>query len=133
MNQSQFLAIICNSLKAREKSCLHSAISFGFTSHSVKNWRESFMPITKRSDRNHVISFGSHLKTALYRAGSSADRLLGTTRSIMQHSFRSFLNNGESIIGKFKLNFIKFQVYYDSSHVNRPFRLVHFVFPFQTT
>ena len=42
MNQSQFLAIICNSLKAREKSLVRGAIDFGFTSHSLKNWRESF-------------------------------------------------------------------------------------------
>ena len=42
MNQSQFLAIICNSLKAREKSRVHGAIGFRFTSHWLKNWRESF-------------------------------------------------------------------------------------------
>ena len=30
MNQSQFLAIICNSLKAREKSRLHGANGFDF-------------------------------------------------------------------------------------------------------
>ena len=65
MNQSQFLAIICNSLKAREKSRVHGAICFGFDSHWLKNWRESFKPITKRSNRNHVITFDSHLKTAL--------------------------------------------------------------------
>ena len=65
MNQSQFLAIICNSLKAREKSRVYGAISFGFDSHWLKNWRESFKPITKRSNRNHVITFDSHLKTAL--------------------------------------------------------------------
>ena len=65
MNQSQFLAITCNSPEAREKSCVHSAIGFGFTSHCLKNWRESFKPITKRSNRNHVITFDSHLKTAL--------------------------------------------------------------------
>ena len=63
MNQSQFLAITCNSLKAREKSRVHGAI--GFVSHWLKNWRESFKPITKRSSRNHVITFDSHLKTAL--------------------------------------------------------------------
>ena len=66
MNQSQFLAITCNSLKAREKSRVHGAIGFGFASHWLKNWRESFRPITKRSNRNHVITFDSHLKTALY-------------------------------------------------------------------
>ena len=66
MNQSQFLAITCNSLEAREKSRVHGAIGFGFDSHWLKNWRESFKPITKRSNRNHVITFDSHLKTALY-------------------------------------------------------------------
>ena len=56
MNQSQLLAITCNSLEAREKSRVHGAIGFGFDSHWLKNWRESVKPITKRS---------SHLKTAL--------------------------------------------------------------------
>ena len=65
MSQSQFLAISCNSLEAREKSRVHGAISFGFDSHRLKNWRESFKPIIKRSNRNHVITFDSHLKTAL--------------------------------------------------------------------
>ena len=65
MNQSQFLAITCNSLKAREKSHVHGAIGFGFAPHWLKNWRESFKPITKRSNRNHVITFEIHLKTAL--------------------------------------------------------------------
>jgi len=61
MNQSQFQTITCNSLKAREKSRVHGAIGFGFDSH----WCESFKPITKRSNRNHVITFDSHLKTTL--------------------------------------------------------------------
>ena len=65
MNQSQFLAITCNSLEAWEKSRVHGAIGFGFASHWLKNWRKSFKPITKRSKRNHVITFDSHLKTAL--------------------------------------------------------------------
>ena len=65
VNQSQFLAIICYSLKVREKQRVHGAIGFGFDSHWLKNWHESFKPITKRSNRNHVITFDSHLKTAL--------------------------------------------------------------------
>ena len=67
MNQSQFLAITCNSLEAREKSHVRGAIGFGFVfdSHWLKNWRESFKPIAKPSNRNHVITFDSHLKTAL--------------------------------------------------------------------
>ena len=65
INQSQFLAITCNSLEAREKSRVHDAIGFGFDSHWLKNWRDSFKAITKRSNRNRVITFDSHLKTAL--------------------------------------------------------------------
>ena len=66
MSQSQFLAITCNSLEAREKSRVHAgAIGFGFDSHWLKNSRESFKPITTRSYRNYVINFDSHLKTAL--------------------------------------------------------------------
>ena len=55
----------CNSLVAREKSRVHGVIGFGFAFHRLKNWRESFKPITKRSNRNRVITFDSHLKTAL--------------------------------------------------------------------
>ena len=47
----------------REKSRVRRAI--GFDSHWLKNWRESFKPITKRSSHNHEITFDSHLKTAL--------------------------------------------------------------------
>ena len=68
-NQSQFLEITCNTLKAREKSHVHGAIAFGFAYHWLKNWRESFKPITKRSNRNYIITFDSHLKTALYIHG----------------------------------------------------------------
>ena len=61
MNQSEFLAIMCSLLKAREKSRVHGSIDFDFVSH----WLKSFKPIIKRSNRNHVITFYSHLKTAL--------------------------------------------------------------------
>jgi len=50
MNQSQFIAITGNSLEAREKSRVRGAI--GFASHWLENWRDSFKPITKRSNRN---------------------------------------------------------------------------------
>jgi len=63
MNQSQFLAITCNSAEAREKSRVHGAI--GFASHWLKNRRDSLKPIAKHSNRNYVITFDSHLKTAL--------------------------------------------------------------------
>ena len=61
MNQSQFIAITCNSLEAREKSLVHGAIGFGFDSNWLKNWRDPFKPITKRS---------SHLETALNKNNS---------------------------------------------------------------
>jgi len=64
MNQSEFLAITSNSLKAREQSRVHGAIGCGFASHWLKNWPKSFRPITKRSNRNHIVTFESHLKTA---------------------------------------------------------------------
>ena len=70
VNQSHFIAITCNLLEAQEKSGVRGAIGFGFTSLWLKNWRESFKPITKCSNRNHVIAFDSHLKTALTPATS---------------------------------------------------------------
>ena len=60
MNQSQFLAITCNSLEARENSCVDGAIGFGFASQWFKSWCDSFKPTTKRGNRNHVITFDSH-------------------------------------------------------------------------
>ena len=65
MNQPQFLAITCNSPEAREKSRVHGVIGFGFASHCLKSWRQSYKPITKRSNCDHVITFDSHLKTSL--------------------------------------------------------------------
>ena len=91
MNQSQFLAITCNSLKAREESRVHDAIGFGFASDWLKNWRESFKPITKRSNRDHVITFDSHLKTALI-----SELLLVLLHSVIGSKFsRHFFNQSE--------------------------------------
>ena len=60
MNQSQLLAITCSSLKEREKSRVHGAIGFGLASDWLKNWPESFKPIGKHRNRNHVFTFDSH-------------------------------------------------------------------------
>ena len=54
MNQSQFLAIETCSKRGKNHA-----------SHWLKNWRESLKPIIKRTNRNHLITFDSHLKTAL--------------------------------------------------------------------
>ena len=63
-------------LKARETLRAQDAIGFGlgFTSHWLKNWREIFQPITKCSNRNQVITFDSHLKTALSSIGGQGDK-----------------------------------------------------------
>ena len=66
MNQSEFQAITGNLLRAWEKSLAQGAIRFA--SHWFKNWREIFESIiSKRSNRNHAITFDSPLKTALNR------------------------------------------------------------------
>ena len=92
MNQSQFLAISFNSLEAREKSRVHGAIGFAFDSHWLKNWHESFKPITKRSNRNHLISFDCHLKTALYIIFSGSCHLFSfCLMCICSFSFFPFL------------------------------------------
>ena len=54
LNQSEFLPIAWNLLKARENSRAQVAIgfAFAFASHWLKNWRAIFKPTTKR-----VISF----------------------------------------------------------------------------
>ena len=44
INQSEFLAITC--YKAQEKSFVKGALGFGFASHWLKHWRETFKPIT---------------------------------------------------------------------------------------
>ena len=68
MNQSEFLAITCNLLKACEKSHIQGAIGFGFASDWLKNWREIFKAITKPRNGNQVIiivTFNRNLKAIL--------------------------------------------------------------------
>ena len=50
MNQSEFLAMTCDLLKAREKSRAQGqgAIGFGFASVWLKNGREIFKSVTQR-------------------------------------------------------------------------------------
>ena len=60
----QLPAIAYDLLKAREESRVQGAIGLAFP-HWLKHWHETFTPITKRSNRNRVITFDSHLKTTL--------------------------------------------------------------------
>ena len=85
VNQSQFLAIIWNLLKAREKSRVHGAIGFGFASHWLKNLRESFKPIIKRSNRNHVIL----LSTVIWKLLYDNQGVVGRSLIRANHWFRS--------------------------------------------
>ena len=125
MNQSQFLAITCNSPEAREKSRVHGAIGFGFASNWLKNWRDSFKPITKPS--NHVISFDSHLKTALSgmhyfdvivsslaRVGKRADQLQNTSFQSNIIDIWKILISAEKlvILGSFANSGGEFQTYH---------------------
>ena len=66
MNLSEFLAITCNFLKTRENITRSWCNLFGFSFSWLKNWGVSFSPTTKRSNRDHVITFSSHLKSALH-------------------------------------------------------------------
>ena len=67
MNQSEYLTITCNLLKhgTQEKWHIQGAIGFGFASNWLKTLHETFKPITKGSNHIRVITFDSHLKTAL--------------------------------------------------------------------
>ena len=126
VNQSEFLAISCNSLKAREKSCVHGAIGFGFDSHWLKNWRESFKPITKRSNRNHVITFDTHLKTALVRV---AMRIAIVQLLYFRQSFEN-----SSITAMISIHFLNFSHSQWRHHslklwfcaISRPLQRTHF-------
>jgi len=51
----------------RGKKSRQGAFGFGFDPHWLKNWRDIFKPITKRSNHDRVITFDSHLKTVLVR------------------------------------------------------------------
>lgn len=64
MDQSKFPAITCHLHKAREKSRVQDVIGFGLASPWLKNWGEILKPITKQSNRNRVINFNNHFKSA---------------------------------------------------------------------
>ena len=53
--------ITSNLPKERENSRIQGAIAFGFASHWLKNWRDSFKPITKRGKRNRALILNATL------------------------------------------------------------------------
>ena len=65
MNQTKFLASTCDLLKAQ------ASIGFGLAFYLLRNWREIFKAITKRSNFNRVITFDSHLKTVATKRAAS--------------------------------------------------------------
>ena len=62
MNQSEFQEITCTYPSKCRK--ILAAIGFGVASDWLKNWRESFKPIPKRSNNNRGITIDGNLKTA---------------------------------------------------------------------
>ena len=62
---------------------VHGAIGFGFASHWLKNWRESFKPIAKRSNRNYVNTFDSNLKTALLQIDGKCKSVIAQHNSFI--------------------------------------------------
>ena len=63
--KSKFLAITFILPKEQWKSCMQVVFCFGFVSRWLKNWCKISKPITKHSNRNHMIIFDSQLKTTL--------------------------------------------------------------------
>ena len=51
MNQSELQTIILYLLNARKNWRVQGAMGFGLAFHWLKNWREIFKPISKRSNR----------------------------------------------------------------------------------
>ena len=72
----EFFEITSSLLKAREKPRVQGAIGFDFVSHWLKNWRESFTPISKRSNHNRPISIYSGARDLL-QVLSTESRLRG--------------------------------------------------------
>ena len=89
MYRSEFQAITRNLLEERAKSHLQGAVGFGFASHWLKTWRDIFKPITKNRYRNRVITFDSHLKTAL-----SCSPLRGSRKEL------EFISSKERLVGR---------------------------------
>ena len=58
-NENSLKLIACS--KRGEKSRVQGAIGFDFVSHWLKNWRKIFTPISKRINRNCLITFDSLL------------------------------------------------------------------------
>ena len=61
MNQSEFFEITRNFLKAWEKIAGDKVFGFDFVSRWLRNWREIFTPVSKRINRNYLITFDSLL------------------------------------------------------------------------
>ena len=50
---------------SQHQSRVQNAIGVDFAFHWLKNCRQTFQPITERSKRNRIITFDSHLRSAL--------------------------------------------------------------------
>ena len=56
MSQSEFPVVYCNLPQLREKSLVQGTIGFGFASHLLKIWLKMFLPFTKHSNHNGILT-----------------------------------------------------------------------------
>lgn len=96
MNQSEFLAITCKLLKARENSRAQGASGIGFSSHWLNTWRKISQPITNHMNRG--ISFDSHLKTAPPITAVIIITLISIISSVVLIKIPSILINNTDIL-----------------------------------
>ena len=104
MNQSDFLEIACDLVKAREKMARTRCDCYWFCISLNENWREILKPITKRSNRNRVITFDRRLENwfmysyMMYRRARYADVLVGApyfTDVLDEGRVYIYLNDGK--------------------------------------
>jgi len=93
------MEITCNLLKAREKS--HVQGTFGFASHWLKNSCEIIKVIARRGNRNHTITFDSHLKSTAYVNPLTAELALRALIDFTLSNARRFYSSrGNPLAGK---------------------------------
>ena len=56
MSQSEFPVVSCNLPQLWEKLLVQGTIGFGFASHLLKIWLKMFLPFTKHSNHNGILT-----------------------------------------------------------------------------
>ena len=93
-------------------------VNFGFAPHWLKNLRESFKPITRRSNRNHVITFDSHLKTALFQLMCFGFEKRKRTEVFLTSLFKMPDKTLSKAEGEFTHQWFSFFTHLDAKHLS---------------